>query len=279
MTEGRKLSDEELDRKLREWLRKKRENPYYAVIATSFAVVFGALGTWLFWIGRDGIYWLLPLPAVTFLIIVYGWLYFSRILVYVSETPEGELASFALSFTIIAALAIVASQGAAITPFWFIALIFPAIMWYLKCRQLKRSLSSIDKKNPLFKDSDIWIKNAWRFGALISLLGIIFPLAYKGISGMGYIGKISANITTAVLTAGVTLVFVLYVVDNFSVYENGLRLRMTTYLHDIGELGLDIEPQVLNATILNEQQQAATPKENKEASTDEEKAQENETRE
>ncbi len=183
------------------WPRAKREGPYYSVMTTLFAVVVGALATWIYKIvdssttysmvvsgsmpqhalatqgatgsfevlsatgtvvGRVGVavnepppsyesLWMLFLPTLMFLAMVYAWLYFSRILIYVNEPPVGEFFSFLLAFSGIVAIAVMAALGDVLyLNRGLLVLLFPVAAWIAKCLQVFFTIRK-DKEHPLYR--------------------------------------------------------------------------------------------------------------------------------
>ena len=94
--------------------------------------------------------WLLLLPAVMFLAMIYAWLYFSRILIFVDETPVGEFCSFLLAVSAILAIAIAAAQRNVLGLGWLFVLALPVAAWILKCWQVAVTLRRQDKIHPLY---------------------------------------------------------------------------------------------------------------------------------
>jgi len=145
-------------RNLANTYRKEQwENPYYLAMTTVFAAVLGGIGTLLFVSIQERLYSLLTLSFLFFLTTIYAWLYLSRILVFVEESPAGEFFSFLLAASGFGAPIALAALGKSSMTYWTLGLIkvqlwavvgsIPVVLWALKCIQLRLMLYRDKRKD------------------------------------------------------------------------------------------------------------------------------------
>jgi len=166
---------------------RQRQSPYFTAIGSSMSVALGAVAVLIgFAFQRaNNLLWLttmLPIAILMFLVIIYAWLFFSRILVVIEETPMGEIMSFILVFSLVVTPLIIIPMANQALIWWPAVGGIIAAAWGAKCWQLSVSLR---RQNKLARENDLpenpmaaivkdWTKLLAAFSAMYTLLAVLY---------------------------------------------------------------------------------------------------------
>lgn len=250
-------------RRIDDWLRDKRTNPYYVFVSALFAVILGRLGQWVYeiaarlsgsgvsvpprWdqvhlVGRlsktgeftaqlttsinrtdDMTLWLSCLVAfVLFFYVIHLWLYFSRVFIYIEETPFGETVSFFLGFSVL--LTVCAIPNSLLC--WPLLLALPTVFVFLKSVQVRCHLKNI-KGHPIADLAIGW----WRWSLVYAagLAGMQVPIAILSLVREAKRADI-ATILMWIFITGLFLAFSFRVFYSFRKIEEKVKLAMTLHI-------------------------------------------------
>ena len=160
---------------IEEFLRKRRNNPYYYVISVLFAYIVGQIGLWTQKMILDildpkaattelpGKLATLLLAFAVFYLVIALWLFFSRVLVFHVESFVGEGATFLLGFGILEAVYILGEK-----PEWF-GYVLAACMGLLVGKNIMVAYMLRKTHHPLRLETILWARNALAYGIILYL--------------------------------------------------------------------------------------------------------------
>jgi hypothetical protein len=247
---------EEKNNPLNNAYENKRKSPYYQTINSLFTVLYGAIVSWMFLLftrlessssggqvpeggsqtlANSVFVFYLGLLVLLFLLTVYAWLYFSRILVYINDTPIGELLSIGLAISPLVSIGfmynIVLSAKNTAYLYWVLAIAIPLVLWIAKSVQLGLVLRK-EKSHPLHR-----APFKWAIATLPVTFAIAIAIFIVIMAGIG-VRTVFPNLSKlfewlpVIIIFLVGLLFIYFIGVRFPAYESKIKERMASYVKD-----------------------------------------------
>lgn len=158
---------------------KQRSNPYYFFVCAMFAVIIGRLAQWVTEIftklpnmRATSYEWLtvvvvpLGIACMFFFFIIHLWLYFSRVFVYIEESPVGETWTFILALSVLLSVCALPAYSNC----WPVLLLTPTIFVMVKSIHVFLVYRVKYSDHPYTKMSLDWSKYSLLYALILSLL-------------------------------------------------------------------------------------------------------------